>query len=643
MAEQTRLLNVKNALALAREHFQAGRLQPAETIALKIIEAEPDHFDAVGLMGAIAYRQGKADDAIVWFQRALKGNPDSATFHGNLCEIYRNMGDLEQAIEMGKQAVRLDATYFHALNSLGAVYSEMKDFAVAEAFFHRAIVIAPRMSGAYNGLGNVLRAQNRRVDALAAYQQALSLRPTFAEALINFASMLRDDGKLEDAERALRKAVGLKPNAPEAYFDLASVLWSRRRAADARAITMRLLSLKPDHMPGLVLAGQICCALQDFEAAKVYLAKALEIEPRSGETFNQLSIACLESGDLAAANEALLRLVALDPADATNHVRRSMLRMLMGDIDGGLGEYEWRLKVPHVRPDGLPKLRPERLPGQRWCGEALEGKSLFIWCEQGLGDTVHCMRFLPSLLAQAPAKLYGQIPPKLHPLARLNFPDMQLVEVGSEPPITDYHVEMMSLLRLVGRSEKWKENGTAYLKAPEDQVARFNKLFESYRGLKIGVVWAGNGHHKDDGNRSMPGAQLMALLEQPGCHFFSLQTGPKGSDAKLFQAGLIDFAGEVRDMMSAAAAIAALDLVIAVDTSLAHVAGALGTPVLTLLAAVPDWRWGLAGEKTRLYRSMRLVRQTSRRDWPEVIAKVSAALSVKSMVNAKAGPALLGA
>ena len=193
----------------------------------------------------------------------------------------------------------------------------------------------------------------------------------------------------------------------------------------------------------------------------------------------------------------------------------------------------------------------------------------------------------------------------------------------------------MSLPLLLGFPVATAEAPAAYLSAPADQVEAFRTRFAAYPGLKVGLVWAGNNNHKDDRNRSIAAGHLLPLLEVKGCHFFSLQVGEKGADAALLKSGVIDISKEVSDITSTAAAIAALDLVIAVDTSLAHLAGALGTPVWTLLSYVPDWRWGLAGETTPLYRSMRLFRQPRRRDWPAVIAAVSDAL--KDIAGKKTG------
>lgn len=444
-------------MKLAWSHFAAQRFDLAEELGHRAIGERADDHDAANLLAFVAYRTGRAGEAIGWMERAIESNPRMPAFHANLCEMYRRAGEPERAAEAGRRALALDPLHVLALNNLGA--------------------------------------------------------------------------------------------------------------------------------------------------------------------------ALLATGDVRGALDCLTRQVEINPKNPVFHLRRAMLRMLLGDVDGGLAEYEWRLAVPEARPQGRAALRPAAPPGQMWRGEPVVGKKLFFWSEQGLGDAIHCMRFFPALMAQGPLRLAGKLPPKLAPLIALNFPYVTILPQDAEPEAADHHFELMSLLRLVGRGRFRTETGAPYLHAPAAQVEGFRRFFSQYPGLRIGLVWSGNSNHRDDARRSMPGRELLPLLDVEGCHFFSLQIGARPDDAALFGAGVIDLSREVSNMTATASAIAALDLVIGVDTSLIHLAGALGTPVWTMLAEVPDWRWGLGTISTPLYRSMRLFRQQRGGDWPGVIRDVRAALT----------------
>jgi hypothetical protein len=287
-------------------------------------------------------------------------------------------------------------------------------------------------------------------------------------------------------------AIGARPNYVEAYNNLALILWDRKRHDEALGVIAKAMAVQPARASSLMIAGRFYNEREEFGRAVECYRKALSLRPRSLEILNTLSAIFLDIGDLAGADEMLQRMVALNPGHAATRVRRSMLRMLRGDMDGGLAEYDWRLAMPNVRPKDLPPLRPVNLPGRLWNGEPIEGKRLFIWSEQGLGDAIHCMRYLPNLAARGPAVLSGYFPPKLHQLSALNFPFFRIVPTGAEPPEADFHCEMMTLLRLVGRSPEWVETGKPYFKAPPGLVQEFRQRFSAYPGLKVGLVWAGN-------------------------------------------------------------------------------------------------------------------------------------------------------
>lgn len=428
------------------------------------------------------------------------------------------------------------------------------------------------------------------------------------------------------AADAAREVMAREPGNVEAVGLLGVVGFRAGRRQEAIDWMERAIAANPNAAGLHAYLCEMYRKVGDLGRAIAVGRQVLALDSNSFQGLNQLGIALLAADDVGGALDCLNRQLALRPDHAGLHVRRSMLRMLTGDVDGGLAEYDWRLALPNVRPQGLPPLRPAVLPGQFWRGEPLAGKSLFIWSEQGLGDAIHCMRFFPVLAAARPRRISGQLPPKLHPLVRMNFPSFGIVPHGDALGPADYHCEAMSLLRLVGRAPDWSETGAPYLAAPRQAVSRFRQLFAAHEGLKVGLVWSGNSNHRDDAIRSMPGRALLPLLEVEGCRFFSLQIGAKAEDAPLFDAGLIDLSAQVSNMTATAGAIAALDLVIGVDTSLVHMAGALGTPVWTLLNSVPDWRWGLGSPTTPLYRSMRLLRQKSRGDWAGVIDMARAAL-----------------
>jgi hypothetical protein len=325
-----------------------------------------------------------------------------------------------------------------------------------------------------------------------------------------------------------------------------------------------------------------------------------------------------EEADLGRAEARLDEAIAAAPRNANALLSRSIVNFLKGETAEGRIEYEWRLALPRAVPRGLP--------GQPWRGEEIAGQRLFIFAEQGLGDTIQSLRYLRRLLEYRVASISFLAPRNLRSLVARNFPEVEVVTRMSDVHVADYHCALMSLPLLLEGPAGAALPDAPYLTAEPERVALWRERLAPFRGRKIGLVWAGNGTYQNDHNRSTRAEILAPLLDAPDCHFFSLQIGPAGAQVSVLKPGIEDLGDRVSNMSETAAAIATLDLVISVDTSLAHLAGALGTPVWTLLPHVPDWRWGMEGETHPLYRSMRLFRQKTRRDWRGVIADVRAAL-----------------
>lgn len=509
-------MSVEDALKLAREFLEAGKLGEAEKVAQEIVDARPNNADAHHILGIVAYRQGRIDRAVKAIERAIEIAPRTAAFHANLAEMYRLKGKSEAALAAGERAVALDPVNVQGWNNLGIIHFERGDFDKAEPCYRKALAGNPNFAHAWNNLGNALMRLERDQEGHDAFARAIALNPGYSEAMVNDGLSYREGG--------------------------------------------------------------------EFELATERLQQAIQVNPKN----------------------------------ANAHISLAMLRMLQGDVKGGLAEYEWRLAMPGMRPKGLP--------GKPWRGEPIEGKRLFVHSEQGLGDTIHYLRFLKPLALRRPGSIALQVQPGLQKLVELNFPWLEVHRAVPASDSADFHCALMSLPLLLSYPVDRPDAEEAYLKAPEEEVSEFRQRFARYDGLKVGLVWAGNTAHRFDYNRSMTADVLEPLLKTRGCHFFSLQIGVKPSDARIVKDGMIDLSKDVSNMMATAGAIEALDLVVGVDTSLIHLAGALGRPVWNMLARVPDWRWGLESERTTLYRSMRLFRQKARRDWPGVVRDVAAAL-----------------
>lgn len=474
---------------------------------------------------------------------------------------------------------------------LGVISFKQNKIERAIKSIERAIELAPNTAGFYANIAEMYRQRGQAELGLTTGEKAISLDPHNAQAWNNLGIIYFDRGNFERSAECYRKAVSVQENFSHAWNNLGNSLVRLDRDAEAHVAFSRAITLKADYSESMVNDG-LCFR---------------------------------EEGELELARERFEQAIQSNPKNANARVSLAILHMLQGNYPRGLGEYEWRL--------ALPEIRRSNLPGQPWRGEPIEGKRLFIYSEQGLGDTIQYVRYLALVMKRHPASIVFQVQPGLQRLVEANFPDVEVVRNVPAADTVDVHCALMSLPALMRLPVIPDGPQSAYLTAPADQTEAFRQRFAPYSGLKIGLAWAGNTNHKYDYSRSMAGDFLMPLLGLPGCNFFSLQIGNKSVDAPLIKAGMIDLSKDVSNMSATAAAISALDLVIAVDTSLAHLAGAVGTPVWTLLAAVPDWRWGLSKSTTNLYASMRLFRQPARRDWGSVIEQLAAALADQAAVG----------
>lgn len=373
MTEQGKRPGVGEMMGLAWEHYRAQRLRLAEQLGRQVIGEQPGNYDAASLLGIVAYRNGQTKEAISWMERAIEGNPNAAGYHSNLCEMYRQVGEADRAVEAGRRAVEIDPTYQQGLNNLGIALFEKHDFKGAEEHYRRAILCDPKFPEAHNNLANALRAQRRYDEAIEEYRRAIEIRSAYPEALSNLGSTLRETGRLEEAEQAQRMAIGARPNYIEAYNSLALILWDRKQPEEALGILARSMAIqpdrpeamiimasylldlgrtkgalyacqralknKPDHVGALNLMGRICRDLEDFTGSIDYCRKALALRPDAPDILNNLGISLLEVGDLAGATQALSRAAELDPTSIPTYINlASAKKFKPGDPEIGVLE-----------------------------------------------------------------------------------------------------------------------------------------------------------------------------------------------------------------------------------------------------------------------------------------------------------------
>ena len=530
-----------------------GQLSHAENACRERLRHQPSHFDALHLLGVIALRTRRPDEAAELLQRAITLRPDHADSHFNRGNALRDLARPEDALASYNRAIAHrpdDAEAFHVRGDVLRVLGRIED---ALASYAGAIQRDPDHAGAHNSHGTMLRILRRPEAAIADFDRAIALRPDFAGAHVNRGDALRELGRSEQALPDYDTALTLKPDHAEAFYGRGAVLWELARPEAALASYENAIALKPD-----------------FAEAR----------------FN-----------------------------------KGVCQLAMGDYEHGWEGFEWRW-----RSAGMSRIRNFTTPP--WRGDdPIAGKTILVVAEQGFGDSLQFCRYVPMLACQATVIL--DMP---RPLARLfsRLNGVAGIVVSGEPlPAFDAWVPMMNLPLAFRTTVETIPAAVPYLFADAEQSAGWHRRLAALPGLKVGIVWAGAPRPDDpnalaiDRRRSIDPLQFAPLAAIPALSLISLQKGNVQAPAGL---ALHDWTDELHDFADTAALIDALDLVISVDTSVAHLAGALGKPVWVLNRYDQCWRWLRDRTDSPWYPTARLFRQPSAGDWASVIRDVADAL-----------------
>jgi len=460
----------------------------------------------------------------------------------------------------------------------------------------------------------------RFAEAAAAYRRALALDRTAAKTHNNLAVALAEQRRFGSALAHYREAVRLDPDYAYAHFNFGNAYRELGRYADAVSAYERALKLSPGWAAALLNCGLALASLGEQAAAEASYREALAARTDYPEAHNNLGLALQIQGHLDEAMQHFDRALELAPNFANAHSNRAQLNLLRGDLRSGWPEYEWRWRLPGV------SLSPLAIP--IWDGSPLAGRSLLLRAEQGFGDTIQFVRFA-SLLEQAGVFVIVECQPTLVSLIARVPGVRQTMTRGAGIGRCDVQVALASLPHLLGITEiSAIPAPQSYLQADPRLVAQWRERLASGDAKRVGIAWKGSSGHPQDCHRSIPVDQFANLATIPGVKLVSLQAGVQ-APANLHAAQPLAAPSEEQPLSweETAAIVANLDLVITCDTSIAHLAGALGVPVWIALPLVPDWRWLLEREDSPWYPNTRLFRQTQLDDWAEVFKRIAAELA----------------
>ncbi len=465
------------------------------------------------------------------------------------------------------------------------------------------------------------------VDARRMYEMARGLLPNAVELQVELGRVLMRMNLPVDAAACFRRACALQPQAPVCHFNLGNALADCRDYDEAYAAYRRALALKPDFVPALNNLGNALMLLFHFEEAEETLRRAIALAPDHALAHVNLADALWGQKRFAEAMAGYDEALRLAPEMPEAHLHRAIALLLRGRLREGFAEQEWRWRSDSHRPT-------QRIPLPRWQGEPLAGKTILLHGEQGFGDDIQFVRFLPQVKALG-ARVLLRVEPGLRRLLS-TIDGVDAVSDTSTPvPEADYAASLLSLAHRLDCTLDTIPAAVPYLAADPADVAAWREKLAERPGRKVGLVWAGAPRPGLveavllDSRRSMDLSSLAPLAAVPGIALISVQKGPKAAQALIPPPGMTitHRMDEVEDFADCAALVQALDLVITVDTATAHVAGALGKPFWLLNRHDGCWRWLMERDDSPWYPSARIFRQTRRGDWSDTIAEVAAALA----------------
>jgi len=640
--------DITSILKLALRYHREGNLDDAKCLYQRVLGMEPQNADALHLLGLIVYqeeqyeiavrlitqaiqidstkpsfctnlgnvlqKQGKLEESIQAYRKAIRIQPDYADAYYNLGNVLQKQGKLEESIQAYRKAIRIQPDYADTYYNLGNVFQEQGKLEESIRAYQKAIQIQPDYADTYYNLGNVLQKQGKLEESIQAYHKAIQIQPNHVEALFCLGVAFKERDRLEESIQAYQKAIAVRSDFAEAYNNLGNVFQKQGKLEESIQAYQKAIAVRSDFAEAYYNLGNVLQKQGKLEESIQAYHKAIQIQPNHVDAYNDLGVIFKEKRQLDKSIQAFQKSIRLNSNFAQAHENLGMLLLLKGDFLNGWKEYEWRWR-------SMQKSQKRDFKRPLWDGTPLDGKSILVYAEQGFGDTIQFIRYI-ELLPDTGTIIIFACQPELKRLFKSIDRIDALVTKGEVISDFDVHIPLLSLPYIFNTTLDSIPSQTPYLYS--DINSDFAFILDNEDHFKVGIVWAGSSTHVNDRNRSVNLNQFKELLSIEGCEFFSLQVGLHRAD--ISQNGydyiIKDLGKMFNDFRDTASAILQLDLVISVDTSVAHLAGALGKEVWTLLPFVPDWRWMFDRSDSPWYPSMTLFRQKKVGNWGDVFQQL---------------------
>ena len=669
MSRRNRLsqqLDAKSELNRAISYHQNGQLRPAEQIYRNILESHPKNAEVLHLLGLLTWQTSQCEVAIDLIRQASRIRPEKTLFLRDLARFLNSTGCLNQAIQAYQQALQVvpeDLTickelaftlyqadrydealqvFQHKLNDnpsdikfrvgLGDFLQSIGRFEDSIRAYQKALSIDTDAYEAYNNLGVALSKVGRFDQSIQACQNAIRIFPDYFEAYNNLGNIYKEMKQLVQAVKSYQEAIRINPEVEEIYFNLGNVFKELDKHEEAIRSYQQVFRLNPNHVEAYYNQGVVLQDQGNFNQAVESYQEAIRINPEYAQAYNNYGFILHKRGKFDEAINQYRRAIDLDPTIAQAHTNLGVALLLTGDFKKGWQEYDWRLKTELSRSDKRTLQYP------RWHGCDLASKTILVWAEQGIGDQIMFASVL-HLLAQKSQRVVVGIEPRLVAIFQRSFPSIAFFSQFDLPDLCvlghsiDYQIPIASLGQHFLNIETTFPKQRSYLIPCSEKVQQFEHRYKQLADGRplIGISWRGGNKGKESRNISLK--QWADLIAMRNFCFINLQYGDVIDEINEFTAatgipiysdGQVDSSKDLDDFF---AQVAAMDLVVSIANSTAHIAGSLGKPALIFLPHVPDWRWMLDRTDSLWYPEITLLRQSREGSWSDVLQQAKTALT----------------
>ena len=587
-----------------------------------MIEKENELFEkAVEFFNKKDYDKSK-----VLYEEILKINPKSSNVYGNLGVIYKIKGDINTAIKCYIEAIKINPKNLLIYNNLGNAFKEIKNYKMALKVYLDALKVNPKDFNMLNNLGMVFELIGDNNKAIEAYKQAIRVNPNYAKAINNIGVVLYKQKRYKESAQIFEIALQTDPNYNEVYSNKGAAYNKAKNYEKAIESLETAIKRMPSHGGAYTNLGNVYNKLFDYKTAAKMHEKSIELEPKGSNAYSNLGTSYKYLGFSNKAITSYKKAIELDPNFINAHFDLATMYLANEDFKNGWKEYEWRFKkeemIPHIVRHKDIFSKP------LFTGvEDIKNKTLLLHSEQGYGDSIQFIRFLPQLKEKYGCKIAVKCREGLKELFQ-TMPEIDLVvDRSEETPEFDYQLSIMSMpfvLEMKSINDLPKQ--MPYLKSTPDKSLEIKK---EKGKIDIGICWSASITGESYEGKVFDLKFFEPLMNNPKINLYSLQVGDGSEDIKKlgFENKIIDLTSKLTDFSKTAYLIDNLDLVISSDTAVAHLAGALNKQVWIPLQKIPDWRWTNKGETTKWYPSAKLFRQKTARVWEGVFQSINAKLS----------------